>query len=496
MYTQCPDCQTRFRVTAGVLRAAHGTVRCGRCGSAFDALERLSDSLEPSAPALEPLVISVPPLQLPPTDDRSLVESAAEPADVLVDETSTTETITLEGERVSVDMEPEATEPQVESETVDESAINFELGDDLDATDRYEVLEIANAHIPDERDAERELEALVQRLQREFGEDIVESAGHDEDTAETEWIAEPPTPELAPEAPVFVDVSPAGVVSSVPEFWNVPAMTHGEAAPVDREIEVRGFGSPGPELEPAPLIEAAPEPGTPRPEPSARPAPRVTPELAAPEEPAWPQQEPATVIRSAEPVPLSAQRFRPTSIDTEQEAGAERSAGSTIAWSVGSLLLAVVLAAQVVNHWRDELARDARFGGLLRAAYGGVGIDLPPSRDLEALQLQQLGVEDRDSGRMVVRANLTNHAKFTQPMPVLRLQLEDRYGSMIAARNFEPSEYLSSTGTSEAMLAPGESSEAELVLADPGKEAVGYRLDVCLRDTSGQLLCAQPPGPG
>jgi len=44
MYSQCPECQTRFRVTADVLRIAQGTVRCGRCGSAFNALARLSDS--------------------------------------------------------------------------------------------------------------------------------------------------------------------------------------------------------------------------------------------------------------------------------------------------------------------------------------------------------------------------------------------------------------------------------------------------------------------
>src|SRR5512139_4111484 len=45
MYSQCPECQTRFRVTAAALRAAHGTVRCGQCGIAFDALPNLSDTL-------------------------------------------------------------------------------------------------------------------------------------------------------------------------------------------------------------------------------------------------------------------------------------------------------------------------------------------------------------------------------------------------------------------------------------------------------------------
>ncbi len=51
MYSQCPECLTRFRVTAAALRAAHGTVRCGRCGSAFDALPRLSDTLQVDGPA-------------------------------------------------------------------------------------------------------------------------------------------------------------------------------------------------------------------------------------------------------------------------------------------------------------------------------------------------------------------------------------------------------------------------------------------------------------
>ena len=37
-------------------------------------------------------------------------------------------------------------------------------------------------------------------------------------------------------------------------------------------------------------------------------------------------------------------------------------------------------------------------------------------------------------------------------------------------------------------------AEAELLLADPGTEAVGYRLDVCLRESSALLRCARGPG--
>ena len=43
MFTQCPDCQTTFRVSTKVLQQAGGRVRCGGCGNAFNALEHLSE---------------------------------------------------------------------------------------------------------------------------------------------------------------------------------------------------------------------------------------------------------------------------------------------------------------------------------------------------------------------------------------------------------------------------------------------------------------------
>jgi predicted Zn finger-like uncharacterized protein len=63
MYTQCPDCDTAFRVTAEVLKQAAGKVRCGGCGNAFNALaylseqkpeQRLAAAAEPELPELKP----------------------------------------------------------------------------------------------------------------------------------------------------------------------------------------------------------------------------------------------------------------------------------------------------------------------------------------------------------------------------------------------------------------------------------------------------------
>ena len=45
MYTQCPDCEIAFKVTAEVLKQAAGKVRCGGCGHAFNALAYLSEKM-------------------------------------------------------------------------------------------------------------------------------------------------------------------------------------------------------------------------------------------------------------------------------------------------------------------------------------------------------------------------------------------------------------------------------------------------------------------
>jgi hypothetical protein len=242
--------------------------------------------------------------------------------------------------------------------------------------------------------------------------------------------------------------------------------------------------------EPEALPAGAPE----SPE-SRQPATALVPPVGARPEPPPAVQSPASPENvPVEERPLSARRWQPEPVEFEQEDVPERSVWKTLAWSVGSLLLVLTLAAQVVHHYRQDLVRDARLGPPLRAAYERMGLALPPSADLAALELRQSGEESRANGRLEVRARLTNRADFEQPYPILRLQFEDRFGSVVAMRDFEPAEYLKDPALASGTLAAGASSEAELLLVDPGVEAVGFRLDVCLRESPAVLHCAQGPG--
>jgi len=69
MFTSCPGCHRQYRIHAGQLTAASGTVRCGYCGKQFNAVERLSD---------KPLRLHKP----APEKDIQQAETSAEPTEV------------------------------------------------------------------------------------------------------------------------------------------------------------------------------------------------------------------------------------------------------------------------------------------------------------------------------------------------------------------------------------------------------------------------------
>src|SRR5262249_44991941 len=114
------------------------------------------------------------------------------------------------------------------------------------------------------------------------------------------------------------------------------------------------------------------------------------------------------------------------------------------AWAIGATLAAVVLFVQVLNHYRDDLAVSARFNRPLTALYSAFGVQLFPHWDLRAYDVRQLGaeVEPGGGGLITVRASIKNGAAQPQPMPLLRVTFQDRFGNRVAARDVAPTAYL------------------------------------------------------
>lgn len=181
MLTQCPNCQTTFRVTTEILRVADGQVRCGRCQTQFDALERLIDENEPAANADRP--------QRAP---RSLGASSP----IEVEEPAAQEDITLEGRHIEISGRyrmPDSPrgEPQIREETVEEWV---EIDDLEEAAQEPQEINVEEEFADDDSLLEDRLSQAVEDDEQR-GIEVAEEAFEEPETEpEADLFARPPRP--------------------------------------------------------------------------------------------------------------------------------------------------------------------------------------------------------------------------------------------------------------------------------------------------------------
>ena len=155
-------------------------------------------------------------------------------------------------------------------------------------------------------------------------------------------------------------------------------------------------------------------------------------------------------------------RWRPPS--SHGRSAARAPGPPSIAWTIGGLLLVLALLAQVTHFFRQDLVRHPQVGPVLKDIYSRLGVPCRRNWDLAAFELRQWGAASGAgrAGRLTVRASLTNRAAFAQPHPLLRLELEDRFGDAVAVRDFEPAEYLKDPAEATRLLGRRCDAEAEL----------------------------------
>jgi hypothetical protein len=159
-------------------------------------------------------------------------------------------------------------------------------------------------------------------------------------------------------------------------------------------------------------------------------------------------------------------------------------------WLGAAGLLALLLCVQWIHGNRAWFATHAPLRGPLHGLYAALGVAVAAPANLSAYQLRQWGVtgDPSASGTLRVRASILNTAAQLQPYPLLRVMFANRFGTRIGMRDFEPAEYMGKPVA--RMLAPGERADATLDIVDPGKDAEGFEIDVCVRGVEQKISCA------
>lgn len=470
--TQCPHCQTRFRVTRAQLGMARGAVRCGACMQVFNAAEHLA---EPAAqtPAAKPG--NAPPL---PPAAQAAVQDAVKSADVRGSLAASAAAALATPASPAAASEPQAVaELQPAGYTPVPLSPASGIEETPAAAPKTEQPSLAGKASDDDTlwiHDDLDLDNLDLEL-----DDELDKLGSDEFELSSEFRDyQRPSSPFAPPEPTHRADDESWAEALLNEPANPPRTPRAQVAPASRVVDEPPLeGADDDEIRELDL--AADE--------TARPAPGLSAERdepisvsAAAASLAAAGAAGATAPRHGEPrlrdEGLLNLADEPLQLDWQPPP--RPSPVRRLLWLLLILLALAGLAAQYLYFHFDELARQERLRPWLERGCAQLGCQMPPRVDVNLIKSSNLTVRSHPThpGALTVDAIIYNRAEFAQPFPLLELRFEDINGRPLASRLFKPSEYLAGELAGRPDMPPQTPIHIALEIINPGTQATNYSI--------------------
>ncbi len=511
MYTQCPECETTFRLSAEDLRRANGKVRCGDCQTVFNALEYLAEEVaeEGGAGRLSRWTSST----ANPHGSLDIDDLTAEDLEALAEDDEEEERggILYIAPDDTAETGSKARQPAVDNgadDVADDDKPADATTTDDDAGDDY-------AGAIDTGDFDEDIWDSIP------GVDLTDETGEAEDW-QSEHAEAGPADEWQPESAdddtdaVEADaIAQAAAVAATDDETDEPAAGTDDD---DLEFDVPGdkwsnFFGPLPKGQRAAIWQppALDETDADH-HPDADVAAEATPddsdsaadeadvEAVGPvfsvsddtdaDAPSLPDDFAAATQVDEDTTDAPGPRFPQTYAD-EEAAG-----GRSPFWTIALLLGAVFLVGQLLHYNRDSLAAHPAWGENVRALYASLGAELYPLWSIDDYEIRASEAVAGESGQDVldIRAQIAAIGKQPAGMPRLRVVLRDRWANPVAAQDFAPAEYADPAALpADGLLQPGDVINAHVSILDPGSGAQGFELELCLPRRFDGLECSGQP---
>ena len=446
--TQCPHCQTSFRVSHNQLSVARGMVRCGNCLQVFNAARQL---LEQNA-AQQALLAPVP----APVPDAAPPVAAPEQA---APEAPAVEVAQTAGAPIIAEpaLEPPVA-PAKAWDNVDLDLDQLDLDRELARLEQREIQPSMTFH-----PAPRREDNLSAKRDDPQGDDLLEAGLFGTPASERE-----PAEVVEPGEPLLIE-PPLQLDSREPDDEPMPGDRTEPSLSLDLQEPEEHLPPPTRALD-----DDQDDPSDNAPRLSARDdddsddlddGDRRDPELGAIPDAPRPARNDSLVDLVDDPLQLNWQKPR-------------SNVGRRLLWLFLILLAAAGLAGQYIAYHFDELARQDQYRPWFQQVCPTLGCEVPSKVDIARIKSSNLVVRSHPDfkGALVVDAIIYNRAPFSQPFPLLELRFADLNGQLIASRRFKPAEYLSGELAGKAEMPSQTPIHIALDILDPGPKAVNYSL--------------------
>lgn len=443
--TQCPHCQTSFRVSHAQLSVARGVVRCGACLQVFNAArqlleQRAIDDSEKVALAAVPVIIEQP---------RAEPRLESEPGPTLTPK-PTSEPISETGKAPDDDDPWQVSEMDLDNLNLDEELARLEQREtrrpDTFASPASDIGNgngngNGNVSLTAKRDTRQADEAAwVATVHNDDVEHLPELHAEVIDHTDTSEEPDPLSDNDRTEPSLSLDKH---LDDDEPR---VPVVIQHKALPAEKAERWSAVDDDDEDHD----DDHEPEPEQRGKRSRSEPAVR----------------DQTLLDLSDDPLQLDWQRPKPRW-------------GRRFAWGLLILLALAGLAVQYVWYHFDQLARQDQYRPWFQQICPQIGCKVPSKVDISQLKSSNLVVRSHPEfqGALVVDAIIYNRAPFSQPFPLLELRFSDTGGQLIASRRFKPSEYLSGEMAGKEEMPPQTPIHIALDILDPGAKAVNYSLN-------------------
>ena len=473
LVTQCPNCDTRFRVSEAQLQVAGGRVRCGACLTVFDGAEYLMLDGEPLSvedddDALDAVLDEIDDFEE--RQDAPLAEEEVVAGMGVVDALPEAQTSEhgLEDEEATPDLSQlEALEDQLLSDLV-----------------KAQNTEGESAEESAETSAESLSEVLAPSGEQPRLEPMRDTAGDDEVDAEA-VDAEPDPPHSAdlseldeiPElegAPPYDEQDLLDATEDIDRLDELPAFAENRAIGPQTEVPQETATLQSAQdwtAEVADDIWQTSKTGSGEPKSFTD-----RPEEEAGEEAAQDIEEIGEIVDAAGAAGLAniAASADDALIDTSHFEDAAESERSWLTYALIVLAL-VALPAQVLWFQYEDWVADPQYRPIYVTVCGVVGCEVPALVDVSAIEAQRsVGRVSPDDGVRTIDILMVNKATFAQPFPVIEVVFENLAGDQMAVSRLEANQYLPKSQPVNAQMQPRTPVHVSFDVPDPGVDATGF----------------------